>query len=279
MLPNLSSPFINKAIVYFKSLYYTLTDFMKVNIGRTFNFDYVYCLDDKVSVIIPTFNRKELLLKRALPSVLGQTHKNLEIIVVSHGCTDGTDDAIKELSKFDPRIKLVEIDRKKIGYPSSSINHWLAGPVKPINAGLKASRGKWIARIDDDDIWLENHIKSSLRFAISNNLEFVSSAYQVEKENESYVVLPEGSPSIGGVQTWLYKSFLKNIYANIDCWRKSWNRVNDTDLQNRLVRARVKIGSFNQVASIISPRDGESEVGSKAYKLNEKKYNEFYRPK
>ena len=279
MLPSISSPAINKIIVYFKSFYYLSTDILKVNIARIWNLYSFYGLEDKVSVIIPTYNRKELLLKRALPSVLSQTHRNLEVIVISHGCTDGTDQAVNELSKFDSRIKLLKIKRKKLGFPSSSINFWLAGPVKPINAGLKASRGKWIARIDDDDVWLENHIKSSLRFALTNNLEFVSSAYRVKKETKSYVVLPEGSPKIGGVQTWLYKSYLKNIYANIDCWRKSWNRVNDTDLQNRFVRARVKIGSLNQVGAIISPRDGESEVGSKAYILNEKKYEEFYQSK
>jgi len=46
-----------------------------------------------VTVYIPTHNRCELLLSRALPSVLNQTYRNLQIIVVAHGCTDDTADA------------------------------------------------------------------------------------------------------------------------------------------------------------------------------------------
>src|SRR3990167_4988978 len=43
-----------------------------------------------VSVLIPTHNRADLLFTRALPSVLAQTYRNLEIIIAAHGCTDGT---------------------------------------------------------------------------------------------------------------------------------------------------------------------------------------------
>ena len=67
------------------------------------------------------------------------------------------------------------IDKKK--YDETIENHWFAGPVNAINKGLEKASGDWIARIDDDDLWTNDHLKSLLFFAIKNNLEFVSSAH------------------------------------------------------------------------------------------------------
>ena len=56
-----------------------------------------------VSVLIPTYNRKELL-KRAINSVLNQTYKNIEIYVTDNASTDGTFEVMQELLKNDKRI-------------------------------------------------------------------------------------------------------------------------------------------------------------------------------
>ena len=79
-------------------------------------------------------------------------------------------------------------------------------------------------------------------------------------------------PPIGGVQTWLYRSYLKFFKANINCWRKSWNRVNDLDLQNRFYLAGVKMDYLNLSTCIIKPRPGETEIGIKAYKSKPDEY-------
>ena len=276
MLPNLDNKFANSVIGFVKFIYYLITDFLKLSLGRLKNIKTQYTQDDLVSVIIPTFNRVEYLLKRSLPSVLRQTHKNIEVIVVSHGSTDQTNKKITELSKIDSRIKLVIINRNKKYYPNKSQYHWLVGPVLPINAGLKSAKGKWIARIDDDDIWMANHLEVSLSEAIFRRIEFISSAYEIVYKNGSKLIYPSGDIPIGGVQTWLYKSYLKNIYANIDSWRKKWNKVNDTDLQERFIKIGVKIGHTNQILAQIIPRLGEEVVGSKSYILNKKKYEDFY---
>ena len=51
---------------------------------------------------------------------------------------------------------------------------WLAGEVKAANYALNLAVGKWISRIDDDEIWVENHLEKKLNFCIDNDLEFVS---------------------------------------------------------------------------------------------------------
>lgn len=223
---------------------------------------------DKVSVLIPTHNRVDLLLSRALPSVLSQTYSNLEIIVAAHGCTDGTiERAYKDgwLGKAPIRMCLngiafrtLDVPREET-YPPTAENHWLAGPVAPLNAALAACSGDWIARIDDDDVWTPDHVERLLRFAQRDGYEFVSSAYRT---HEKTIGAENG---IGGTQTWLYRSYLKFMKYNPDCWRKSWHRVNDMDLAERFRKAGVWIGYLDEVTAEVLPRPGEAEVGLKAY--------------
>ena len=151
-------------------------------------------------------------------------------------------------------------------YPPTAENHWLAGPVAPANAALDYCLGQWIARIDDDDVWWPGHIESLLKFAQDGDYEFVSSAYERVDASGREVIWHDGlSPPIGGVQTWLYRSYLRFMKFKPDCWRKSWNRVNDTDLADRFRRAGVRIGWLPKVTARVEARPGETEVGLKAY--------------
>lgn len=97
---------------------------------------------DLVSVIIPTYNRVEKV-GEAIESALNQTYKNIEVIVVNDEGEDITD-VIKEFD--DSRLKL--ITHKK--------NKGLAGTR---NTGIKNANGKYIALLDDDDIFYPNHIQ------------------------------------------------------------------------------------------------------------------------
>lgn len=167
-------------------------------------------------------------------------------------------------STFRPAIRVIEVPRTRT-YPPTPENHWLAGPVVPANAALRECRGAYIARIDDDDEWKPEHLERLLYFAHDNGFEFVSSAY----ETDSKVIEHDGgNPPIGGTQTWLYRSYLAAFKYNGQCWRKSWNRVNDTDLAQRFRDMGVRIGHLNEVTARVLPRPGETHVGSKAYNEN-----------
>ena len=236
--------------------------------------------DPLVTCYIPTFNRADILLSRALPSVKGQTYTNLEIIVAAHGCTDGTEARVRALD--DRRLHVLSVPRTRT-YPPTAENHWLAGPVIPANAALHASRGAWLSRVDDDDEWTPDHVEKLLRFAQSGDYEFVSSAYvRSEPGRESgrdgdYVTRVGPDRSIGGTQTWLYRSYLKFMRYNPDCWRKTHDRVNDLDLAERFRRAGVRIGYLDDATCIIRPRPGETEIGSAAYRNNAERIERAYR--
>lgn len=217
-----------------------------------------------ISVYVPTHNRVELLLSRALPSVRAQTWRNLEIIVAAHGCTDGTE---RRLAGYDARLRVIKVPRTQT-YPPTAENHWLAGPVVPANAALKACRGEWIARIDDDDTWTPDHLEKLLTLAVHGGYEFVSSAHATHQGPVKPYDLD--GVLIGGTQTWLYRSYLKFFRYNPACWRKRWDRVNDTDLQRRMFNAGVRMGYLPEVTAYVLPRPGENVVGLKAYRDNKR---------
>lgn len=269
--------FTNAVISGCRSAWYDLTEPRRVRTERAEHYhelDGIQPARQIVSVIIPTYNRKELLLDRALPSVLSQSHQNFEILVCSHQSDDGTNEAVWKLAAHDVRIRLLVVPRVP-SYPPTAENHWLAGPVAPIAAGLQKAAGDWIARLDDDDEWSRDHLSLLLRFAKDAKHEFVSSQYRAmlySRENPRVVgyrvVDGEGTPKVGGVQTWLYRSYLRFMHPNPQCWRKTWNRVNDLDLAERFRRAGVWMGHLNVVTATVRPRPGETEVGSMAYREN-----------
>ena len=231
--------------------------------------------DHSVDIILPTFNRSKMLFERSIPSVLEQTHKNFRLLVISDCCTDDTEEIVSSFN--DKRIILLKINKRKKRYPPTPENHWFAGPVVAINYGLNFIKSDWIARIDDDDVWTPDHLEKLISYAIKKNSEFVSSSYIVVQNGEKVEKnFQYEKPPIGGVQTWIYRSYLKFFKANINCWRKTWNKVNDLDLQNRFYLAGVKIDYLNLPTCIITPRPGEKEIGLKAYKSKAKEYIKKY---
>ncbi len=98
-----------------------------------------------VSVIVPTFNRPEML-KKALKSILNQTYQNFEIVVIN----DGGENVSNLIRKFqDHRIKYIEHEKNR-------------GMAAARNTGIKIARGKYIALLDDDDLFYPNHLKVAM---------------------------------------------------------------------------------------------------------------------
>jgi len=112
-----------------------------------------------VSVIIPTYNRKKKL-PTAIDSVLNQTYKNWELIVVDDRSTDDTRKLIEKYSQRNKRIKYLLNKRKK-------------GPAGARNHGMKNAKGKYIAFLDSDDEWYPNHIKDSVELMEKAGLDMV----------------------------------------------------------------------------------------------------------
>jgi len=113
-----------------------------------------------VSVIIPTFNRSNVL-RMAIHSVLWQTEQDFELLVVGDGCTDDSEAVTNDFG--DARIRWHNL-------PSNS-GHQSA----PVNAGLAMSRGRYIAFLGHDDIWHPDHLRTLLRAIVSTPADIASS--------------------------------------------------------------------------------------------------------
>lgn len=97
-----------------------------------------------VSIIIPTYNRSDIII-RAIESVLNQTYKDFELIIGDDHSTDFTKEVVE--SCLDPRVIYYKKQRKKKGQAAM------------INDCAKIARGKYIAFLDDDDEWLPNKLE------------------------------------------------------------------------------------------------------------------------
>lgn len=125
-----------------------------------------------VSAVIPTFQRNDLLLNRSLASVLRQTRPVDEIIIVADGMTEPL---IGELGAGlaalnDERITLWNIERPD--YPTDPGDMWSVQGWAARNFGLDKATGEWIASLDDDDEWTNDHVEVLLAAALDKGVDF-----------------------------------------------------------------------------------------------------------
>ena len=113
-----------------------------------------------VSVVIPTYNR-EAFLPRAINSVMKQTYCNWELLVVDDGSKDGSKRLIEDYCKKDKKIKYILNQHKK--GPSGARNH-----------GINVAKGDYIAFLDSDDEWVNDHIEKIMNeFDKNNNVDWI----------------------------------------------------------------------------------------------------------
>ena len=215
-----------------------------------------------VSIVVPTYDRSDLLIERTLPALKAQTYPNIEIIVVGDGCS------ILDATKLEAASKLHGFRfynlRKRGIYPKDKLKRWFVAGSVPLNKALDIAKGKWIAYCDDDDIFTSDHIQSLLSYACQNDIEFMSAAYRVVDSEGSLVkdwFAGDTPERVGGHSTWLYRDYLRWFKYSRFSFLKSWNRPTDIDRALRLRTAGVRMKYFDQIVTIIKPRPGATSIG------------------
>lgn len=104
--------------------------------------------EPRVSVVMPTHNRAGFV-GRAVASVLAQTESDFELIIVDDASTDGTGECLASLARQDQRIRVLTNLKSKGGGGGR-------------NVGIEASRGEWVAFLDDDDEWVPSKLEIQL---------------------------------------------------------------------------------------------------------------------
>jgi len=128
---------------------------------------------DLVTVIIPYYKKKQYIAK-TIKSVITQSYKNIEIIIIYDNDTDKDLNYIKKLKILDSRIKLI-VNKKNIG----------AG--KSRNKGIQIAKGKYISFLDSDDLWKKDKLKKQLRIMKRNNFSISHTSYEIIEKNNKII--------------------------------------------------------------------------------------------
>lgn len=126
--------------------------------------------DYLVSIIMPAYNA-ENYIKEAIDSVIAQTYKKWELLVVNDGSTDRTVEIVKEYCEKDKRITLLH-NIQHIGMPSA-----------PRNLGIQTAQGRFIAFLDSDDLWISTKLEEQLPLFKNLKTAIVFSNYEKVDDN------------------------------------------------------------------------------------------------
>jgi len=108
----------------------------------------------RITVLMPVYNG-EIYLAEAIESILDQTFKNFEFLIVNDGSTDNSVSIIEDFAKKDERIRLINNKKNK-------------GIVGALNTGLEDAKGEYIARMDSDDISVPERLEKQVKFMDDN---------------------------------------------------------------------------------------------------------------
>jgi len=126
-------------------------------------------IEPLVSVILPCFNA-EKYIDEAVNSILEQSYKNIELILVDDGSSDNTYQKLIEYSKTDERINVFKNDKNK-------------GLIFTLNKAIDLANGEFIARMDADDVSKIDRIEKLMNFLLDSSVDIVSCNYEYVDEH------------------------------------------------------------------------------------------------
>lgn len=219
-----------------------------------------------VSVIVPTFNSAKFTSKLC-KSLLSQTHKKIEVVIVDNFSSDNTIDEIKKKTDNDQRFKYYQIN-----------NNGIIG--KSRNYGIKKSTGEYLAFHDSDDFWYENKIQTSLNFI--KNHDFTYHYLSIENKKNLFLnnrklfsyqlsnkpfldLMIKGNP-ISTSSVLCKKSLFSNNFFFSE--EKKLVAIEDFDCWISLSQKKIR---FREIPIVL----GKYYMGSFNTSLKLRKYNEY----
>lgn len=125
-------------------------------------------MNSLVSIIMPSYNTGDYIAD-SIKSVIGQSYCNWELLIVDDCSTDNTDAAVKTFL-LDPRIRYIKNDRNY-------------GAAYSRNKAIREAKGKWIAFLDSDDLWLPDKLQKQISFMNNNGYSFTYTDYSEIDQN------------------------------------------------------------------------------------------------
>jgi hypothetical protein len=210
-----------------------------------------------VSVRIATYQNPELLCDRALRSVQRQSHENWECIVVGDADSEATAQRIRTIA--DPRITFLNLPFRG-PYPDDPASRWRVAGIPAMNRGTQEANGMWIAPLDHDDEWDEDHIEVLLNHARTSGAELVYGKLRVRDAASRRLVnnvVGAWPPVEGqfGLQGTLYHASLRSFEMDLNA--RFAGEPGDWNLTRRMWEAGVKFAFLDRVVTTYywTPKD------------------------
>ncbi|WP_152184252.1 glycosyltransferase family 2 protein [Sulfurimonas indica] len=236
-----------------------------------------------ISVVMPVYNA-EKYLDEAIQSILNQTYKNFEFIIINDGSTDKSLKIIESYAKEDSRIILVSRENR--------------GLVYSLNEGIEKAKGKYIARMDADDISLSHRFEEQIVLMESNKLDICGSHYLLVDQNNNInglnitplshemcflslaAKVPFAHPSVMMRKGFLTKHNLLygqsqyTIAEDFDLWMRMYEHgAKFGNVNDILLRYRILDNSLSKVNSVGLARDTKKMLNTFLKKNKDKLFN------
>ena len=197
-----------------------------------------------ISVLIPTYDRAQLLVERSVASVLRQTYQRFEVVIVGDACTDATEARLLDVG--DPRIRFHNLPVRG-RYPDDPYLRWLVAGSVPANHALAMARGTWIAWLDDDDEFSADHLEVLLARCLRSRSEFAYGVMMMEMKPGDWQPVGSYPPECGQIcnASVLYGAHLRFFRYDVDAWRVG--EPNDWNLWKRMWGAGVRMEFVDRV--------------------------------
>jgi glycosyltransferase involved in cell wall biosynthesis len=212
-------------------------------------------LAPRVSVVVPTYNRANYI-GQAIASALGQSYRDLEVIVVDDGSTDSTESVLKSFS--DPRLVFIRQEN--------------AGRSRARNVAINAARGEYITFLDSDDYYLPSKVDLQVSFLDANPIFGMAytSAACIDDDGRSLNYTYRASSS-----GWVYPAIAffiphtitlptvmvrREVLSAIGPFDEAMERFEDTDMWRRISK-RTPIAGIDHVTCHIRTHAGNRLEG------------------
>lgn len=153
-------------------------------------------IDGLVSVIVPAYNC-EKFIGETIASVLAQTYKNWEMIIVDDCSSDHTRDIVLNSAKQDSRIKYYFLQHN-------------SGAAVARNTAMEHAEGEYMAFLDSDDIWVPDKLEKQLSFMKENDVAFSSTSYELIDEDSKLLGKVRLARPLTDYKRMLYSNVLGN---------------------------------------------------------------------
>lgn len=138
-------------------------------------------MNKTISVVVPAYNA-EAYIERCLSSILAQTYKQIDLIVINDGSTDGTKSVVDKISKKDDRVRLISIENGGVSHAR--------------NVGIDYAKGEYITFVDADD-YIDNEMYEHLmNLIIKYNAKIAHCSYTNDDENGNVISIVGGKGKI-----------------------------------------------------------------------------------